>query len=62
MGTRLAFLAIAVTALGIPSVLLLTKNARTSKRYIAVVLLALVVCCAFYKHSPMYIRTAIWRP
>ncbi len=56
MGTRLAFLAIAVTALGIPSVLLLTKNARTSKRYIAVVLLALVVCCAFYKQSPMYIN------
>lgn len=56
LGTRLAFLAIAATAVGLPLVLILTKNTRTSKRYMAVLVLALVVCCAFYKQSPMYIN------
>ena len=35
MGTRLAFFSIAVAALGVPIVLVLTGKARTSKRYIA---------------------------
>ena len=56
MGTRLAFFSIAVAALGIPIVLVLTGKARTSKRYIAVLVLILIACCATYKQSPMYIN------
>lgn len=56
MGTRLAFFSIAVVALGVPIVLVLTGKARTSKRYIAVLVLILAVCCATYKQSPMYIN------
>ena len=39
-----------------PIVLVLTGKARTSKRYIAVLVLILAVCCATYKQSPMYIN------
>jgi hypothetical protein len=56
MGTRLAFFSIAVVALGVPIVLVLTGKARTSKRYIAVLVLILIACCATYKQSPMYIN------
>lgn len=56
MGTRLAFFSIAVAALGVPIVLVLTGKARTSKRYIAVLVLILAACCATYKQSPMYIN------
>ena len=56
MGTRLAFFSIAVAALGVPVVLVLTGKARTSKRYIAVLVLILAACCATYKQSPMYIN------
>lgn len=56
MGTRLAFFSIAVAALGVPIVLVLTGKARTSKRYIAVLVLILIACCATYKQSPMYIN------
>ena len=56
MGTRLAFFSIAVAALGVPVVLVLTGKARTSKRYIAVLVLILIACCATYKQSPMYIN------
>ena len=56
MGTRLAFFSIAVAALGVPVVLVLTGKARASKRYIAVLVLILAVCCATYKQSPMYIN------
>ena len=47
MGTRLAFFSIAVAALGVPVVLVLTGKARTSKRYIAVLVLALTGLNAF---------------
>ena len=56
MGTRLAFFSIAVAALGVPVVLVLTGKARASKRYIAVLVLILAACCATYKQSPMYIN------
>lgn len=56
LGTRLAFLSIFAVALGLPVVLLLTRQAKTSKRYIAVLIVMLVVCCAFVKQSPMYIN------
>ena len=36
--------------------LVLTGKARTSKRYIAVLVLILIACCATYKQSPMYIN------
>lgn len=56
LGTRLAFLSIFAVAIGVPLVLLLTRQAKTSKRYIAVLIVMLAVCCAFFKQSPMYIN------
>lgn len=52
MGTRLAFLAIGVCAVGIPIVMLLTR--QVSKRYIAVLVVGLALCCGLIKISPMY--------
>lgn len=56
LGTRLAFMSIFAVALGTPIVLLLTRQAKTSKRYIAVLIVMLAICCAFVKQSPMYIN------
>ncbi len=56
LGTRLAFMSIFAVALGMPIVLLLTRQAKTSKRYIAVLIVMLAICCAFVKQSPMYIN------
>lgn len=61
MGTRLAFFSIAVAALGVPLVLLLTRQAKTSKRYIAVLFILLAVCCAFVKQSPMYANQHVYQ-
>ena len=56
LGTRLAFMSIFAVALGMPVVLLLTRQAKTSRRYIAVLIVTLAICCAFVKQSPMYIN------
>lgn len=56
LGTRLAFFSIFAVAFGLPIILLLTRQIKTSKRYIAVLIVMLAVCCAFVKQSPMYIN------
>lgn len=52
LGTRLAFLAMGVALVGLVIVMFLTHD--VSKRYIAVLAVCFVVCCAFIKVSPMY--------
>lgn len=52
LGTRLAFLSIGVTAIGMIIIMICTK--KVSKRHIAALILSLLVCCVFYKQSPMY--------
>lgn len=61
IGTRLAFLAIFAAAIGVPLVLLLIRQARTSKRYIAVLFILMAVCCAFVKQSPMYANQHVYQ-
>ncbi|MGM9671428.1 MAG: O-antigen ligase family protein [Oscillospiraceae bacterium] len=52
IGTRLAFFAIVVTVVGIVIVTFLTHD--VSKRYLAVLVIGMALCCAFIKVSPMY--------
>lgn len=54
LGTRLAFLAMGVAFVGLAIVMFLTHD--VSKRYIAVLAVCFVVCCAFIKVSPMYLN------
>ncbi len=44
-----------------PLILLLIRQAKTSKRYIAVLFILLAVCCAFVKQSPMYANQHIYQ-
>ena len=52
LGTRLAFLAMGVSFVGLVIIMFLTHD--VSKRYIAVIAVCFAVCCAFIKVSPMY--------
>ncbi len=52
LGTRLAYLSIAVTVIGLLIVAILTKN--VSKKYIMVLFLLLAVSVGTFKVSPMY--------
>ena len=58
VGTRLAFLAIFVTVAGVLMIMILTK--KFSMKYALVLVAGLVLCCAFFKQSPMYLNQAMY--
>lgn len=58
LGARLAFLAIVATAIGIPFVLIVTK--QQWKQTSAVLLIGLIICLATVKVSPMYLNQTIY--
>lgn len=57
-GSRLAFASMLVTAVGLPMILLLTRQFRWKST--AILLLCALVCVACYRQSPMYLNQHIY--
>ena len=58
LGTRLAFMAMAVTVFGIALVMLVRKE--WDLKVLAILFISFVVCCAFVKQSPMYRNQTVY--